>query len=491
MKVTLIFPNYLESFFIIPASFHPPLGLAMIAAVLKVEGHDVQVIDATAERMNVHRLLKRLKKIQPDILGITANIAFARKAFITGKWLKKHLDDIPIIYGGPWPSTEPDYILRGDAGDYVVIGEGEITIVELLKAIERGTDLSEVKGLAYRRDGDIIQNPPRPHIEDLDNLPMPAWELFPSPKHYFFDSKFKRFYPVMTSRGCPMGCVHCTKLVHGYKIRTKSVPRVIEEIVYLHDRFRADNILIIDDNFNYFIDRAVKICQEISKLDFKMGLHFSNGIRADKLTLRLAMELKRAGAYDIALGIESGNQEIVYKIGKNLKLDAVRRAVQILKTVGIFTTGFIMLGLPNETLSTLIDTKQFLMELNLDEAHIFKVIPFPGTRLHDIFQKKGYLLQEDLVKHVNFYISKSAPLYRMDGMPPSLIDLAYEDIYKTFYMRLRKILAYVRHIRIRSWKWYLNFGLYVIRNVLRQGVQNTASEKGEIIRQLLAYKSTE
>ncbi|MHA1679650.1 MAG: B12-binding domain-containing radical SAM protein [Promethearchaeota archaeon] len=487
MNILLIFPNYLDNHYIIPASFHPPLGLAMIAAVLRRAGHHVDVIDATAERVNIYHLLKRIKELNPKLIGITANIAFAHKAFITGKWLKKKLPKIPIMFGGPWPTIDHEMILDNNGADYVVIGEGEETVVELVNALETGTELSSIAGIAYKNGDSLVKTPSRSLIEDLDALPFPAWDLFPSPRKYFFDSKFKYFYPVMTSRGCPMGCIHCTKTIHGYKIRTRTTKNIIDEIEHIHESFKANNILIIDDNFNFDIERAMEICDAIARLKFKVGIHFSNGIRADKLTPELAWKLKRAGTYDVALGIESGNQKIVYSIGKHLDLNAVRRAVKILKKLNIFTTGFIMLGLPGDNLNTFIDTKKFLLEIDLDEAHIFRVIPFPGTRLYDIFKEKGYLAK-DLVKNVNFYMSKSEPVYHIDGLPHDLIDFAYEDIYKSFYLRLKKILSYIKKVRLRSLKWYFNFGMLVIFNVLRMGIQASASKKDDIKRELREYK---
>ncbi len=315
MKIVLIFPNYLDNFLLIRASFYPPLGIAMIAAVLKQAGHAVSVIDATALRLNIHALATRVLEEQPDIIGITCNIAYARKAVIIARWLRQRIPGVPVVFGGPWATCRFEKLLRDHVADYVVLGEGEVTIVELIRAIARGTPLQDVKGIAYLQETRVMKTEPRPHIDDLDSLPFPAWELFPSHRKYFWDPKGTRFYPVMTSRGCPFGCINCTKLVHGYKLRYRSVGNVIEEIQYLKENFKADEIIVIDDAFNYDANRAEEICDNIIKLKLNVHLRFTNGLRADMLPPRLAWKLKQAGAYDIVLGIESGNQELVYRIG--------------------------------------------------------------------------------------------------------------------------------------------------------------------------------
>ncbi|MBD3188483.1 radical SAM protein [Candidatus Bathyarchaeota archaeon] len=465
MKVLLIFPNYLESFHIISASFYPPLGLAMIAAVLKDQGHAVTVVDATAERMNIKRLMKHVKSIKPDLIGITANISYANKANVTGRMIKQRFNEIPVIFGGPYPTTRFERLLRDGAGDFIVLGEGERTVVDLVDALESNTHPSTVEGIAFLDDGEIITTPARERCVDLDALPYPAWELFPKHRKYFWNPKGRRYYPVMTSRGCPYGCINCTKAIHGYKIRYRSVENVIGEMQYLHDHFGADEAIIIDDGFNHDINHAECICDAIADLDFKMHLRFTNGLRADKITPRLAWKLKNAGAYDIVLGIESGNQQVVNKMGKNLDLDMVRKSVMILKKVGITTSGFFMVGIPGETVSTMIDTKQMIRELQLDRALISRVIPFPGTKLHDIVKRDGRVA-DDFERRTIFYSHKE-PAFELNGLPSELIELAFQDYYRTAYLNPRRMFQYLKTIRWKNLRVHLNFAITTLFNLFK------------------------
>jgi anaerobic magnesium-protoporphyrin IX monomethyl ester cyclase len=463
MKVLLIFPNYLENFFVISASFYPPLGIAMVAASLKNAGHDVHVIDATAERMNIHVLTREVMRIQPDLIGFTSNIAYAYKALITARWLKIKLPSTPIMFGGPWATSRYDYLLSFNAIDYVVLGEGEDTVVLLVHALLQGGDLTAVKGIAFKKDGIVIKTESRPFNENLDALPFPAWELIPPPSKYFWDPKGRRYYPVMTSRGCPYGCINCSKLVHGYKIRYRSIDNVMAEIKYLHEKFQADEIIFIDDGFNYEIERAERICDEITKIGFKIHLRFTNGLRADKITPRLAWKLKKAGAYDVVLGIESGNQQLVNKIGKNLDLGKVEHAVQLLKKNGLFTSGFFMVGLPGETIRSLIDTKQFAKKLDLDIALISRAIPFPGTRMYDIVKKNGKF-STDFEKSSIFYHERT-PAFEMAGMPAWMIEIGFQDLYRNFYLNSARLKKIMKRFRLKNWRIYFNFLITTLLNV--------------------------
>ena len=463
MKVALVFPNYLENFFLITSSFQQNLGLAMIAAVLKKAGHEVHVIDATAERLNIRRLEKRVGLIDPDIIGISANVSFARKAIITGKWLKIMFPRAKVIFGGPWPTVDYEYLLQNGAADYVVIGEGESTIVDLLKSIDMRMPEMDVKGIAFKSGGDIIKTGPRDLITDLDSLPFPAWELFPSPRRYFSNMKGKRFYPICASRGCPFGCIYCSKMVHGYKIRTRSIKNIIEEIKYLKKNYGMDEIIFTDDNFNFDVTRAEQLCDEILNLDFQFSIAFFNGVRADKLPPRLAWKLRQAGAYDISLGIECGDQDIVYQIGKQLDLNKVRYTTKMLKKLLFFIQGFFMVGLPGENIRTMIETKRLAIELDLDMPHFFKVIPFPGTKLYQIIEENGKFLI-DMKKNMSFY-HFAKPTYELDGLPHELIDLAIQDMNRSFFLRPKKILLYLRKMRLKNIKWHLNFLLVILTTI--------------------------
>ena len=284
MKVSLIFPN-INIGRLQKISNFPTLGLGYLAAATKKAGYDVSVIDASALNLKYKQLKKKLEDFNPDVIGITANISLAYRGLETSRVIQHYFPNKIIVFGGPWPSSAYKMLLRRKFCNYVIVGEGEIAFIDLLARLKIGEIPIGVPGVAYLDEKtNKIQLESPCAIEDLDALPFPAWQFFPSPHKYFQRTKGKIFYPVMTSRGCPYRCNHCTKLIHGYKIRFRSIENVIDEIRYLKEQFNADEILVVDDNFSFDLKRAETIIDEIIRNEFNMHIQFCNGLRADTLT---------------------------------------------------------------------------------------------------------------------------------------------------------------------------------------------------------------
>ncbi|MHA1130535.1 MAG: B12-binding domain-containing radical SAM protein [Candidatus Helarchaeota archaeon] len=462
MKIALIFPN-INIGKILRISSHPPLGLAYLAAVVERAGYSVFVIDAAALNLNYSQLLARLEDINPDVIGITTNILSASHSLTLCRLIRKQFPSIKLVLGGPWASAVYEMILNKRYCDYVIIGEGEIAFVELLKVLEKGQIPSKLSGVAYRENKSVQLEPPC-LIEDLDSLPFPAWQYFPPPKKYLFHARRNIFYPIMTSRGCPFNCNHCTKIVHGNRLRYRSIENVIAEIQYLKDKFSVKEITIIDDNFTLNAKRAEKICDEIIKRDFKLLIQFSNGVRADTLTPTLIRKLKKAGTYKMAIGVESGNQDVVNKIGKRLDLNAVRRAVKLIKQEKIILYAFFIIGHPFDTLVTMNDTIRFALEIDPEYPHFFKAIAFPGTQLFDLIQKEGKFLMslQDIERGYN----TGAANFEIYDLHASDVEKIFKEAYRRFYLRPRKILTLLSHVRgYTELKYILNFGLLTILNL--------------------------
>ena len=441
-KICLVFPNvFLGNYMRLDIPLHPPLGLAYLAAVLRQVGHEIMVIDAAAENLSLPGLITRLTAFHPDIIGITTNISLSRKAMMTARYIRKFLGHVPIIMGGPWATIEHEKVLKSKIADYVVLGEGEQTIVELLENWNDTVKISGVKGVAFMDDsGSIVNTGPRDCIMDLDSLPFPAWDLFPPSKKYNFQHRKVPFYPIMTSRGCPYDCIYCTKVVHGYKYRERSVENIIQEICYLKEKFGIKELFIIDDNFNQDIGRAEKILDEIIRNKFNLLLKFTNGIRADRISPRLGRKMKASGTYFAALGIESGNQEIVNKLGKKLDLKKVITATRILKDNKIISGGFFILGLPYDSYETMVETLNFAKSLDLDFPHFFKAIPFPGTKMYDMIVQHGHFIEGSKASAEESYVI-NAVNFEIWNLKNSDIEKAFRLAYKWFYLRPRKILS--------------------------------------------------
>ncbi len=460
MKVGLVFPNIKDNRVIYYSSVHQPTGLAYLASALEKSGVEVKIFDLTAENASLDTLKGLIQSFNPDLIGITTNVAIARKACITGRYIKRVFPQVKVIFGGPWASTNAGYVLNSRICDVVVIGEGEETIVELCKIIEIGGDFHQIKGIAFKENmNNIIFTEQRPFIDNLDALPFPAWHLFPDPKKYMHFNRYFPFFPVLATRGCVYNCIHCTKFIHGYKIRQRSVENVIEELKLLKSKYGAKEILIIDDNFTMNRKFCTNLLKEIIKNNLNLKINFANGVRADTLTPGLVRLMKEAGTYSIALGVESGNDKILQMIGKNTTRAKIEKAAYLIKKSGIFLRTFFILGLPGDSNASMNETIEFARKLDAEYAHFFIANPFPGTRMHEMLKEKHpnscYLFSDfyNKVNEKNF----------VGFVPWNAVNYYHKRAYVLYYARPSKILSLLSKSRtLQDIKWMFNFvGLFI------------------------------
>ncbi|NVM52168.1 MAG: B12-binding domain-containing radical SAM protein [Candidatus Helarchaeota archaeon] len=465
LRIALIFPNINYLGKIIKVSLVPPLGLAYLAAVVEKAGYNVSVIDASALNLNDDKLMAKLKEFKPDVIGITTNILLSLQNLHLSRLIQRQMPTVKLVFGGPWASAVYEMLLRKSFCDYVIVGEGEHAFLELLKALEKGESPKKKSGISYLDPitKSVQLEPPRP-IEDLDTLPFPAWHLFPSPKKYFFHTRKKVFYPITTSRGCPYQCNHCTKIIHGTRVRFRSVKNVINEIRYLKEKFSASELLIVDDNFTVNKKRAEKILDEIIRNNFKLLLNFGNGLRADTLNQHLIRKFKQAGTYFIAIGVESGNQQVVNKIGKNLDLNAVRRAAKLIKQEKLVLTTFFMIGHPFDTVKTMNDTINFAIEVDPDYPVFSKVTALPGTELYNLIKREGRFLSR--FGAIAGY-QRSKANFEIYDLKADDVDRMFKQAYRRFYFRPRKMLSLLTSMRtFVEFKYILTQGILIILNLL-------------------------
>jgi radical SAM superfamily enzyme YgiQ (UPF0313 family) len=434
---------------------HQPAGLAYLAASLEKSGIDVKVFDLSACSSTLNDLKRLLEDFQPDIVGITTNIAIARQSCVTGLFIKAQFPQIKVIFGGPWASMSIDFILQKRICDIVVVGEGEETIVELCQHYEKGLDLKDVAGLAYLdQRGAVSLTNPRSFIDDLDSLAFPAWHLFPDPRKYMHFNRYFPFFPLLATRGCVFDCIHCTKFIHGYKIRYRSVENIIAELKWLKKEFKAKEIHIIDDNFTMDREYCLKVLKEIvrSGLDFK--INFANGIRADTVTPAMIHLMKRAGVYSIALGVESGNDYILRAIGKRTSTEKIKFAADLIKKNGLFLRTFFILGLPGDNIKTMQQTIDFSKRLDADYAHFFIANPFPGTKMNEILRRTH---PDARVLFSGFYNKVNESNY-VGFVPWKTVDYFHKKAHLQYYLNPIKPIRIISRFRtFQDFRWMLNF----------------------------------
>lgn len=368
-----------------------PFGLAYIASVIEKNSYDLEVLDLGAQPELMKKLDNFLKNT--DVVGITMMTPMYDRVVDLTNYIKKLNKNIRVIVGGSHPSIMPELTLEDiPSVDFVVYGEGEITIVELLKAIEKKLSYRKVKGLCYRHNGKIIKNPPREFIENLDNYSSPARHLFPM-KLYRPAIDYYRELPsyfVMLARGCPFNCSYCSQpLGKGY--RHYSVNRAIEEIEQMINKYKVKEIIFRDDTFAVNRKFVNELCDELIKKKINEKMKWSCSTRVDTVDKDLLLRMKKAGCWQIYFGVESGSQRLIDVINKNITLAQVRKTFSLCRKIGISTLAYFMMGLPSETRKESLKTIEFAKKLDPNWVQFTITVPYPGTKLYKIAEKDGTL----------------------------------------------------------------------------------------------------
>lgn len=459
MKILLVRTFYSLEKIYFPHFINEPLALEYLAAYIKND-HQVKIFDALVEGWNQYcevpndperlyqganlaKLEKAINQFGPEVIGI--NWFFSSQndpVQITTQYLKNKFPHLPIIVGGPQPSSEPAQTLKDYTQvDIVVYGEGEVTLKELL---DKGlNNLPSILGIVYRQDDKIIQNEKRPLVKNLDDLPFPARDLSKFSNYgrqrvytsiykkldkfglknekisrtitgkisalplidqiYYWGHNRKKsnknqvpVADIVSSRGCPNNCSFCA--VHniwGRSWRMRSAENVLAEIKELVRKYNIKHISFQDDNFNVSKERTIKICQSL--IESKYGITFSmpSGLYLPSLDEEVLSWMKKAGMNLARISIESGNQDVLNNIiRKRIDLNQVQKITAICRKLGIRTEGAFIFGLPGETIETMKDTARFAKTAGFDRIKKFIYQPFPNTDIYKVCIENGYFTPE-------------------------------------------------------------------------------------------------
>ncbi|MCW4030761.1 MAG: B12-binding domain-containing radical SAM protein, partial [Candidatus Bathyarchaeota archaeon] len=419
MKILLVNPP--QRFF--PGSDPPaanlPLGLLYIAAVLDTAGYKVEILDTfmtdfpfrkigdvTEVGMPYETIKEEIQRRNPDIVGIANPFTCQTEhAVRVADIVKKVNSSILTVVGGPHVTVVPiEFLEKTKAVDIVVIGEGEYTILDIVHFFEGNKKVSNIQGIAYRMDGKVVLNSPRPFNKNLDELPYPAYHLvdmekYLNPERIEYRSFQSRALSMVTSRGCPFNCSFCSVHLHmGKLFRAHSANYVVDHIEYVVNKYRVKTIYFEDDNLTFDIERFEAICDKIIERGINFQWETPNGVRADYLTLDLLKKMKNSGCQSVFVGIESGDQCVLDNIiGKSLKLKKVIKFAEMSKKIGLKTGAFYIIGFPGETKENMRNTVEFalMMKRKYDVGmHLLFATPLYGTRLYKECKKKGYIRGE-------------------------------------------------------------------------------------------------
>ncbi len=369
------------------------LGLGYLAAALERGGHRVKILDAGVLGQSERRMARFIEEFSPEVIGITAQTAYYSRAVGVARLAKRLNSACPVVLGGPHPSILADETIKEPAVDFVVVGEGDESVVELVSCLEKGRGLESVRGISYRSNGVVVHNEARPFISDLDSLPLPAWHLFDLDR-YRARMNGRRVAPILSSRGCPFKCIFCYRgPAAGKTFRSRSPERIVEEIELLHTQHGIGDILFVDDIFTINRRRAARICDLL--IDRDMPVTWRCQTRADCLDLDLLQKMKAAKCIDVSMGVESGNERILASIGKSITKEKIRGAFRMIEQTGVSASASFIIGLPEDTSETVQETIQFARELNPNFAIFYAAMPYPGTELARLVEKRGGKLPRD------------------------------------------------------------------------------------------------
>jgi len=408
LRVALIVPKWHER-----VTDYPPLGLAYLGAVLERGGHTARIFDFGLRPCRLQEEdIADVAAFGPDLIGFTVMTGGYHNVEQSLGPIKAVMPSVPIVLGGPHPTMFPEEIAATPGVDFVVYGEGEETLMELVAALQSGaTDFSDILGLAYARNDELVRTPERPLIRDLDALPLPARHLLELDKYPLAAPNGEKMLTVLSSRGCPFNCSYCFKGIVGRTYRQRSPENILAELRHLKSAYGARNFYFIDDLFTINTKRLMAISQMI--IDEGLDIRWQCLGRVDRVAPESLSMMYRAGCRELHYGIESGNPEVLAATGKNITLDQVRQAVKWTAQSGIRGKGYFMLGLPGDTEETMEQTIRFACELELDEAMFSITTPFPGTRLWDELVKKHpetkYSADFTRAYYYNAYTEEIAP----------------------------------------------------------------------------------
>jgi len=443
MKVCLMNPLRLEirDFFESLPTF-PHIGLASIAAYLEQNGHDVYVIDPQNEGYDLGKLLMKISDISPDILGITAYTEEVKYAGQIVEKIKESMPHVLTVIGGPHASAIPERTLREFAFDVAVVGEGEKTMLELTEAVENGEPIKKVKGIYFKDQGEIKATGEREPISDLDSLPFPAWHLFPLQKYKGktpsgFRKRNELTLPVEGARGCPYDCSFCYRMF-GRKIRFKSPKRVVDEVERDVEEFGATSIHFVEGSFAVNRKIAMEVCEELIARGLSTRIKWGVGGRVDLVDRELLEKAKQAGCSVIGYGVESGNEDILKKIGKHTTLEQIRRAINETKEVGITAGACFIIGLPYETEATISETIEVARKLDPYNPNFAILVPFPGTPVADM-AKKGVGGLRLISENWSDYGKQSGNTLELESISYKRLKQLQRKAYFKYYVRPTKM----------------------------------------------------
>ena len=370
------------------------IGIAYIAAVLEKKGCEVKVIDCPPLKITYEDLKRKMAEFSPDIVGITSVTVTFSSAVQAARAIRRSNSQSLIVVGGPHVTVLDEQTLKEHPEiDVVVRGEGEQTMLELVDIVSRNDlrNLQRVNGITFRKNSNIVRTKDRKFIQNLDELPHPAYGYFPLNKYKLYGNLI---LPIITSRGCAFNCTFClAPRMAGKGFRPRSPKNVVDEMEWLKNKHKPDAFTFHDETFTFDKKRVLKICEGIKNRNINVPWDCST--RADQISTDILGKMKNANCQLVSFGVESGSQEILNAMKKGTTVEQNEKAIRMTKKVGLSVTISVIIGYPGETKDTLQQTLDFIRRTEPDDVHMSLATPYPGIELYDVVKDLGLRMFED------------------------------------------------------------------------------------------------
>lgn len=420
----------------------PPSDLLYMASIARLANHKPVVIDYSLGNKTLDDFITDIKEIKPDYLVLNVASTTLENDLSVVKPAKEILPEIKIIAKGAHfrifdKKTLEDYNL-----DIVIRGEAEFTLLDILKGVE----LPYIKGITYKKDGEIFRNEDRPFIQNLDEIPYPARDLIDNSIYRRPDTNEVQAV-IKVSRGCPYHCFFCLATpVSGAKVRTRSPENIVGEIKECYEKYGIKNFIFWSDLFNLDHDWVKALSKAI--IDSKMKITFSTNTRADSADIETIKLMKKAGCSLVSIGIESGSQELLDKMGKKITTEQIKNTVKMFKKEGIKIYGYYVVGLPWESEETFRETMRFAKSLNTEYVSFYTATALIGTRFYDY-------VKEHNLGELDYSLPYYYPSVNTHYLSKERVFELHKNALKEYYSRPSYIFMML--FKIRSFKEFFNY----------------------------------
>lgn len=429
MKITLINPRVSDA----PS---PPLGIMYIAAYLKQRGYQTQIIDACFDINPINKL----KAFRPDIIGFSILTSSYNKAAYIRERISQELDYKPFLCaGGIHPTARPEETLLGLNLDWVIVGEGEITMYKAVEAIKNNKPLDNISGICIKSNGRTILTSKPEIIQDLDDLPPLDWDMI-NLENYLIPpghirSRFtRRSLPIIAARGCPFSCIFCSShLLFGRQVRKPSVNNILDQLEFLEKKYKLEGFYMHDDTFTIDKHWCIEFCR--NKLKRKIKLVYGCQSRVDTVDEERLEYLKESGCVQIDYGVESGSDKVLMNLKKGFSASQIRKVFRMTQHKGIRTFATIILGNPGETYEDILLTKKLLREIKPTYTGLAYLVPFPGSEIETMALNNNWINDRSAFLKQEWDIGKlKYPTLEMNFSKEDLYKIR-NDIQRTLFLR--------------------------------------------------------